>query len=149
MDEIDVVIHLPRGIDGASRALEDEVEKALVKASASVEGAAKRKANVATGNLRRSIFSKVESLTGTISAPTHYAPFIEYGTRPHTPPMAPIRRWALRKGMMPGAVWAAIRKRGTRAHPFMRPAFEEKREGVVETLRQALQDFVDKVARER
>lgn len=56
-----------------------------------------------------------------------YAPFVEFGTRPHTPPIAPIKEWADRKGIANvGAVWAAIRKHGTKPHPFLRPAFAEK-----------------------
>ena len=56
------------------------VEAALGKACAVVERAAKQKAPKGNGDLRRSITSKVEGLTGEVYTPLEYAPYVEYGT---------------------------------------------------------------------
>ncbi len=51
-----------------------------------------------------------------------YAGPVNYGTRPHTPPMAPLKRWAyLRFGdeSIGVKVWAKIRKKGTKGKHFV------------------------------
>lgn len=51
-----------------------------------------------------------------------YAQAVEEGTAPHTPPLAPIRRWARRvlgDESAAGAVWQSIREEGTDAQPFI------------------------------
>lgn len=63
-----------------------------------------------------------------VTSEAKHAVFVERGTRSHTPPFRPIQRWALRHGIEPGAVWQAIRRRGTRAHPYMAPAAERGRQ---------------------
>lgn len=57
-----------------------KAEKALVKACALVERAAKQKAPKGDGDLRRSITSRVENLVGEVYTPLEYAPYVEYGT---------------------------------------------------------------------
>lgn len=54
---------------------------------------------------------------------------VEYGTDPgHTPPVAPLQRWAERIGKDPGfGVWVATEKipsEGVDASPYLRPAGE-------------------------
>ena len=58
----------------------DKVNKALGKACMLVEAEAKKKAPKGNGELRRSITSKVEDLTGVIYTPLEYAPYVEFGT---------------------------------------------------------------------
>ena len=61
-----------------------KVTEAMKKACALVEGEAKKNAPKGTGELRRSIESKVEvegkEVIGTIFTPLEYAPYVEYGT---------------------------------------------------------------------
>ena len=59
---------------------EAKAEKALAKACALVERAAKEKAPKGEGDLRRSITSKVENLVGEVYTPLEYAPYVEFGT---------------------------------------------------------------------
>ena len=60
------------------------LQQAMGKACAVVEGAAKKKAPKDTGALRRSIESKVEGggndVQGIVFTPLEYAPYVEYGT---------------------------------------------------------------------
>lgn len=112
---------------------------ALKKACAVVERAAKQKADKNTGELRRSITSKVENtgaeIVGTVYTPLEYAPYKEYGTglfaennngRKDVPwnYQDDKGEWHSTSGMPP--------------EPFMRPALAESREKVVEILREGL-----------
>lgn len=44
---------------------------------------------------------------------------LEMGTRPHTPPWAPIAAWADFRGLPAFPVWYGIKVSGTAAHPFL------------------------------
>lgn len=73
-----------------------------------------------SGHLRRSIQPSVRgyglNIEARIGSPLPYASPVETGTRPHTPPIEPIRLWARRvlgDEKAAGAVWQSIRKRGT------------------------------------
>ena len=53
---------------------------------------------------------------------------MEYGTRPYYAPVAPLEKWAERKGLGKGlgfAIQGKIAKYGITAQPFMRPALWE------------------------
>ena len=61
-----------------------------------------------------------------------HAPYIEFGTRPHTPPFGPIYKWCTRKLNLHDkeakkAAWAiinTIKNHGTEEHPYLRPAIQ-------------------------
>lgn len=61
-----------------------------------------KKVNV-TGTLKKSIASKVEKrateIVLTVFANTNYAQYVNNGTGPHMPPVAPIRDWVVKKGL--------------------------------------------------
>ena len=90
---------------------------------------AKINAPVDMGELKSSIgidFSP-EIPQAIVGTNLSYAPAIEYGSRPHFPPVEPLEEWAKRHGME-GAGYAIARKiaeRGTSPKPFMRPAAME------------------------
>ena len=84
-----------------------------------------------TGELLRSSSISVSSGVSVIySAP--YADYIEYGTKPHTPPLEPIKDWAKRKlGLtdkeaenVAKMVVYKISKHGTEAKPYLRNAVD-------------------------
>mgnify|MGYP001301469456 CR=1 FL=1 len=98
----------------------------LQRATMVGEASAKKAAPVDTGHLRRSITHRVDGYTvGRFGTNTPYGPHVEYGTKAHWPPVEALGGWAKRKGIPPGAVAAAIAKRGTRAQPYMRPAVKD------------------------
>ena len=108
------------------------VKTFLHKATLTVVRAAKEKAPVDTGRLRASITAEYQRLSATIGPSVTYGVFVEYGTRPHWPPLAALQPWAQRHGFpagMRGAflVARAIARRGTRAQPYMTPALEESK----------------------
>lgn len=116
----------------------EAVEAALGKACALVERAAKEKAPKGTGELRRSIQSRIEAngdeLKGVIFTPLYYAPYVEYGTglfaedggRSDVP-------WHYQDDK---GEWHTTS--GQHPQPFMRPAVNENREQILRILKEAL-----------
>lgn len=108
----------------------EELKKDMGKACALVERSAKQKAPKGSGELRRSITSKVEiegeEVKGTVYTPLEYAPYVEYGTglfaeedgRTDVPWSYQDEEgeWHTTSGMKP--------------HPYMRPALNENREKI-------------------
>ena len=106
------------------------IEDALGKACALVERSAKEKAPKGTGELRRSITSKVEqdgnNFVGVVFTPLEYAPYVEFGTglfaesggRQDVPwnYQDDKGEWHSTSGMKP--------------RPYMRPALNENREQI-------------------
>ena len=82
----------------------------------------------ATGELYDSIVVTVTArgLAIYVSSTSHYAPYVEYGTRPHFPPLDAIRRWCAAKGIPESAAYPIAKKIsevGTEAQPFLWPSF--------------------------
>lgn len=116
------------------------LEKAMKKAMALVEGEAKKNAPKGTGELRRSIESKVEvkgnEVTGTVFTPLEYAPYVEFGTglfaesggRKDVPwnYQDDEGEWHSTSGMHP--------------QPFMRPALTENRTKVIKIIEEGILD---------
>ena len=112
----------------------EKVESALGKACALVERSAKENAPKDTGELRRSITSKVEDLQGIIYTPLEYAPYVEYGTG----------LFAEEGGRKDVPWWYQDDKgewhstSGQKPKPFMRPALDENREDIIKIIKEAL-----------
>jgi HK97 gp10 family phage protein len=114
-----------------------QLEGALGQACALVERSAKQKAPKGTGELRRSITSKVEKngsdIQGVIYTPLEYAPYVEFGTglfaesggRQDVPwnYQDDKGEWHSTSGMKP--------------QPYMRPALNENREEILKKLKGA------------
>ena len=110
------------------------LEGALGKACAIVEASAKKKAPKDSGDLRRSITSKVENNEGIVYAPLFYAPYVEYGTglfaesggRTDVPwnYQDDKGNWHSTSGMKP--------------QPFMRPALYENKEEILRIIKEGL-----------
>lgn len=113
---------------------EQKMNEALGKACAVVERSAKQKAPKGTGELRRSITSKVENGVGVIFTPLEYAPYVEFGTglfaeeggRQDVP-------WCYQDDK---GEWHSTS--GMKPQPYMRPALNENREQIKRILREAI-----------
>ena len=82
---------------------------------------------VDTGRLRASIAveSQDDGLTAIVGTNVKYAPHVEFGTRPHWPPIAALQPWASRHGFGKGRqgagrVASIIARRGTRPKRMFR-----------------------------
>lgn len=115
------------------------VAAAMKKACALIEGEAKKNAPKGTGELRRSIESKVEiegkEVVGTIFTPLEYAPYVEFGTglfaeggngRKDVPwnYQDDKGEWHSTSGMKP--------------QPFMRPALQDNRNKAIEIIKEGI-----------
>lgn len=127
------------GLDEVLNSLEKladttNLEDALGKACAIVETSAKKKAPKDSGDLRRSITSKVENNKGIVFTPLFYAPYVEYGTglfaesggRTDVPwnYQDDKGNWHSTSGMKP--------------QPFMRPALYENKEEILRIIKEGL-----------
>lgn len=133
-----------KGLDNVLNRLDnvlgvEQVEKNVQKACAIVERAAKQNAPKGTGELRRSIASRVEvngdDITGLVFSPLEYAPYVEYGTglfaeggngRKDVPwnYQDDKGEWHSTSGMKP--------------RPFLRPALEDNRTEVISALKEGM-----------
>ena len=115
---------------------EEKIRAALGRACAIVERSAKEKAPKGTGELRRSITSRIEQdgddLTGVVFTPLEYAPYVEYGTglfaeeggRKDVP-------WHYQDDE---GNWHSTS--GQHPQPFLRPALNENREEIIRILKE-------------
>lgn len=83
----------------------------------------------ASGELYDSIVAEVSArgLAIWVGSVSPYAPFVEFGTRPHFPPLDAIRRWCSLKGIPESAAFPIAKKiseAGTPEQPFMAPALK-------------------------
>lgn len=107
---------------------------ALGRACALVERSAKQKAPKDTGELRRSISSKVEDGVGIVFTPLEYAPYVEFGTglfaenggRTDVP-------WSYQDD---SGEWHSTS--GQHPQPFMRPALDENREEIIRIIKEGI-----------
>ena len=133
-------------IDGIEEVIEklesvvdaDKLAAAIGRACAVVERSAKQKAPKGTGELRRSITSKVETqgndVIGIVFTPLQYAPYVEFGTglfaesggRQDVP-------WCYQDDK---GEWHSTS--GMHPHPFMRPALNENREQIKRIIGEAI-----------
>ena len=105
-------------------------ETAMGKACALVERSAKQKAPKGTGELRRSITSKVENtadgIQGVVFTPLEYAPYVEYGTGLFAEEGGRLDvPWNYQDDE---GNWHSTS--GQKPQPFMRPALNENREEI-------------------
>ncbi len=98
----------------------------------------KEEKSIYTGRLWDSIQAeRFRPMLWAVGSNAKYMWYVEYGTRPHRPPLKPIWEWVRLKNKMYGekgaqraypiarAVQAIIEQKGTQPHPFIRPAYEK------------------------
>jgi HK97 gp10 family phage protein len=118
--------------------------KQEVNASAiAIQAEARRRIPVDTGIARSEILIKFTfgGLAAEIGAHSKYGIYLEFGTRPHWPPIAPLEEWARRHGMPPGTGYLIARKiarTGTPAVPFLFPAYEGERQRFIDRCKAAV-----------
>lgn len=131
------------GLDDVLREIDSladtsQLTAAMGKACALVERSAKQKAPKGTGELRRSITSKVDNngdeIVGEIFTPLEYAPYVEFGTglfaenggRTDVPwnYQDDEGNWHSTSGMKP--------------RPYLRPALDENREEILRIIKEGI-----------
>lgn len=78
-----------------------------------------------TGGTIKSIRQIVTEAMAVIGPTNKYSIFINNGTKPHMPPVDQLTEWANSKGISPWALAMSIKKKGTKANPFVQRTFEK------------------------
>lgn len=147
---------LLRKLERMGPAARDAASKVVTRGVFQISADAKRFATDSsdTGRLRDSIAPDVKrtnrGTVGRVEAHAKYASAVEFGTRPHFPPVDALRDWARRRlgdENLAFVVARAISERGTKAQPFMRPAFNRNRKKIEGEFRREIKRAVTKDAR--
>ena len=123
-------------LKGMSKEMRSDVQKVLKNSGFNIEAKAKRNlssnGSVKTGHLRHGIATDVRNLEVTVhTSNIKYARIVEEGTRPHT-----IRAKGKKALYWKGAKHPikSVRHPGSKAKPYLIPAFEKEKEVVVKDI---------------
>ena len=83
---------------------------------------------------------------GALVSLTPYASYVHDGTAPHMPPVKELEAWAKKKGISPWAVAMSIKKKGTKANPFLQRSVDEVKDGIESDFEKALNDALNELA---
>ncbi|MBU0975093.1 hypothetical protein KKD03_05340 [Patescibacteria group bacterium] len=128
------MISVSVGFNVKNKEILEKLKKVLFRAMIDMQKIAKQKCPVDTGRLRNSIKlfpSSPGAVKYILAATVEYAGDVEFGTAPHFVSSKELRDWAKRKlgdESAAGAVAEKIRRAGTNAQPFMRPALMQVKE---------------------
>jgi hypothetical protein len=118
-----------------------EQQRAMQASLLLVEGDARRSVRHDTRRLMNSLTHEMSGrgtrLVGKVGPSVRYGLYVERGSRPHWPPRAALEGWARRHGIPVFAVQRSIARRGTRARPFLVPAFLRNAERILRLFAQA------------
>ncbi len=109
--------------------------KSLFQSAVIVEGSAVARVAVDLAQLKGSINKDVKPTVAIVGTNDEKAPFIEFGTRPHAAPISALKGWADRHGIPVGAVWTSIKRKGTKAQPFLLPSLTENIRKIIDRFR--------------
>ena len=120
-----------------SKVFREKIDEVLEAASAELEADVVKNLNerkiTNTGRLAQSIYSrKIDDMAYEVATDVRYAPFVEYGTRPHFPDYQSIYVWVGQKLGIHGksqssVAWAVVDKisrKGTEARNYFSDAAE-------------------------
>ena len=123
-----------------SENIRSDVQKVLKKSGFNIEARAKRNitnnGSVKTGHLRRGVTTDIGNMEVTVhTSNIKYARGVEEGTRPHT-----IRAKNKKALYWKGAKHPvkSVRHPGSKAKPFLIPAFEKEKEVLIKDLEKVI-----------
>jgi hypothetical protein len=126
--------------DSRLRSIEEQM---LSRILAVIEANVKRRTPVKTGNLRRTITSRVErpGVRGVVGTNASYARPVHEGSRPHT--IRPRRARVLRFKKGGETIFARfVRHPGTRGQPFLLDGLAASRDTIQDILSESGQSFL-------
>ena len=105
-------------------------------------------APVNIGRLQSSIVPAIratpDTVEGVVGTDVDYAPYMEFGTRPHFPPIAALQVWADRHGVSAFLVARAIARRGLAPRRYMQRSFEKNKSAIERRFERAIAEIVNK-----
>ena len=121
-----------RKLNKAMRKAPEKTQRTLVRilqaAAIMTQREARQEAPVHDGEYRRKINLDKGSGFRVVYPEAQHSPFIEYGTRPHFPPLRQgtgLHKWAVDHGLEPFAVAKGISRKGTKANPVFERTFNK------------------------
>lgn len=144
MSGLSITVNGVSEVDDAMRAWavdhDQAVKAATVRAAVDCEREAKLRCPIDFGHLRASIRYRLthDGYGADVYTDVDYAAYVEYGTRPHMPPVSALEGWAARHGASAWALAMHIKKYGTREHPYMRPAWDATKPRYIADLVEAM-----------
>lgn len=124
----------------------ERIKREVLFTALDIQSKAKKKLReqkaIDEGNLINSIV--VDPIQGgmvaEIGSIAPYAPYVEFGTKPHFPPPDALEDWARHHGF--DSAWPickVIAKRGLKERPYLGPAYEEEKDGFVRRIKKILE----------
>jgi hypothetical protein len=146
----------------ADSIIQHEFRLAMDQSVKTVSGFAKKNAPVGvSGELRSSITDTIRNIgahdvEGIIGSPLPYAIYVEMGTKPHYPPIAPLILWVQRKLQVQDdkvygvarAIQRKIGRVGTKPQEFFKRAFEQAEPKIYIYFDKALDRITQRLATE-
>ena len=102
-----------------SNVVKDFMNTSIKKSVLVLEWEAKKETPVDRWQLRSARQTRFTDLKGMLYNPTKYALFVQYGTKPHTPPRKPIEEYARRKWYNAGALRYSIKRKWTKPNDYL------------------------------
>ncbi len=100
-----------------------------------VERETKKETPVDIGRLRSGVTHQLGDYVGIVGTAVPYGAFVEYGTKPHFPPVAAVQGWANRHGAVAFLVARGISRHGTKAHHMFQKGMEKTNARIGEFLK--------------
>ena len=114
---------LAQALKESARGSEVTTQNVLVNSANYLKSEMEARVPVDTGKLKQSIQIRVTGDKVIIGPDTEYAEYVEFGTKPHEIRAKKGKALAFRMGGQTVIV-KSVKHPGTRAQPFVRPAFE-------------------------
>lgn len=116
--------------------------QAMKDAALYVTADARRLAPVDTGRLRASIIPEIRVMTnevvGVVGSNVIYAPYMEFGTRPHWAPPGALSTWARRHGRSEFYIRTLIAMRGLKPRKYLQGGFEANKTRIIARIERAV-----------
>lgn len=121
---------------------------AMRDATLMVTYSARKLSPVNDGQLRASIVPEVRTegreVIGIVGSNKVYAPAMEFGARPHWPPLWALVSWARKHGTTAYVVARAIARRGLAPRRYLRGALEQNAARIFQRLSDAVRHIVQR-----
>lgn len=125
---------------------EKHINLAISRSLLRVLGEEKQQAPFGVSGLLRDNWQVISGrFQGTLRSMSKYALFVHEGTGPHMPPIDAITPWANKKGISPWALAMSIKKKGTKANPFLKRSVDNSQAGVETEFETALSNVLSEV----